>query len=472
MRSTDSIDTVVVIGGGISGLSSAFYLQSMARESGKQLEIVLIEAEDHLGGKINTLRKDGFVIEKGPDSFLSRKLPIIELAHDLGIEGELVATNPKASKTYIMKESWLHLMPPGLVLGVPTEIIPFLKTGLVSAEGKLQALSDLIKPATPAENDESLGDFLARRLGNEMVTHIAEPLLAGIYAGNLYELSLNATFPQFAQAEKEFGSLIVGSRHNRRDAAEQNKGKNPATFMTFRNGLTTMVEALKRELSGTTIKLNGKAVALHKEDNDYEVELQYGERVRATAVIMTTPAFAAQPILTPHIQNDSLGKIRYVSVANVVMAFDEKNFDVKFDGSGFLIPHSEGLHITACTWTSNKWLHSAPEGKVLLRCYVGHADDQQSILLNDEQIVAAVRRDIEKAIGLKSQPIFTEITRLNHSMPQYPVGHLDNITDLRNEMSQKLPGVWVTGAAFDGVGLPDCIRQGKEAASAIIQYLK
>lgn len=472
MRRADSIDTVVVIGGGISGLSSAFYLQRMARESGKQLEIVLVEAEDHVGGKINTLRKNGFVIEKGPDSFLSRKLPIIELAHDLGIENELVSTNPKASKTYIMKESWLHQMPQGLVLGIPTEIIPFLKSSLISSKGKLQALTDLIKPAAPAENDESLGGFLARRLGDEIVTHIAEPLLAGIYAGNLYQLSLNATFPQFAQAEKEFGSLILGSRHNRRVNAEQNKGKQPATFMTFRNGLMTMVDALEKELEDISFKLNTKVVALHKQENNYKVELQNGDVVEANAVIITTPAFAAQPLLTPHIHNDSLGKIRYVSVANVVMAFDANNFNINFDGSGFLIPHSEGLHITACTWTSNKWLHSAPDSKVLLRCYVGHGDDQKSILLDDEQMIEAVRRDLEKTIDLKSEPIFTEVTRLNRSMPQYPVGHLDNIKNLRDEMSQKLPGVWVTGAAFDGVGLPDCIRQGKEAASVITQFLK
>lgn len=221
----------------------------MAEEQGRSIQIELVEAGPQLGGKINTLHRDGFVIEKGPDSFLSRKLPIIELAHDLGIEEELVPTNTKAAKTYIMKDGKLHSMPKGLVLGIPTSILPFLESDLVSGQGKLTALADVWKRPQPQDDDESLGGFLARRIGDEIVKHIAEPLLAGIYAGDLYKLSLQATFPQFAQYEKEHGSIILGSRHQRALMAEKNKGKPPATFMTFRKGLTTMVEALKKSWS-------------------------------------------------------------------------------------------------------------------------------------------------------------------------------------------------------------------------------
>jgi len=474
MRSAESIDTIVVIGGGISGLSSAFYLLKMAKEQGRSIHIELVEAEQKLGGKINTLHRGGFVIEKGPDSFLSRKLPIIELAHDLGIEKELVPTNTKAAKTYIMKAGKLHEMPKGLVLGIPTSILPFLATELVSGQGKLSALADLLMGPQPKEDDESLGGFLARRIGDEIVKSIAEPLLAGIYAGDLYKLSLQATFPQFAQYEKEHGSIILGSRHNRALMAEKNKGKPPATFMTFRKGLSTMVEALNKELeqsSECTVHTGTIVEAINKQAQGYELLLSNGKKLQANAVVVTTPAFAANKLLEPHIENDMLAAIRYVSVANVVLAFDKASIDVNFDGSGFLVPRSEGLRITACTWTSNKWLHSTPEDKVLLRCYVGHSDDQESIKLDDESLVAAVREDIEKAIGLKAEPIFTEVSRLNHSMPQYPVGHVQAIRDLRIELNEKLPGVWVTGAAFDGVGLPDCIRQGKEAASLVLDYI-
>jgi len=471
MRSAESIDTIVVIGGGISGLSSAFYLRKMAEEQGRSIQIELVEAGPQLGGKINTLHRDGFVIEKGPDSFLSRKLPIIELAHDLGIEEELVPTNTKAAKTYIMKDGKLHSMPKGLVLGIPTSILPFLESDLVSGQGKLTALADVWKRPQPQDDDESLGGFLARRIGDEIVKHIAEPLLAGIYAGDLYKLSLQATFPQFAQYEKDHGSIILGSRHQRALMAEKNKGKPPATFMTFRKGLTTMVEALKKELESITIHTGVKVDALNPQAQGYELSLSNGQKLQADAVIVTTPAYAAHDLLKEHIENRMLEAIRYVSVANVVLAFDKSTIDVQFDGSGFLVPRSEGLRITACTWTSNKWLHSTPDDKVLVRCYVGHSEDQESIKLDDEALVAAVREDIEKAIGLKATPIFTEITRLNRSMPQYPVGHVQAIRELRTELNEKLPGVWVTGAAFDGVGLPDCIRQGKEAARLMLDYI-
>lgn len=472
MRSAESIDTIVVIGGGISGLSSAFYLRKKAKEQGKELRIELIETQSKLGGKINTLHKEGLVIEKGPDSFLSRKLPIIELAHELGIEDELVPTNTKAAKTYIMKNGKLHEMPKGLVLGIPTSILPFLASDLVSGPGKLAALADLLKGSEAREQDESLGGFLARRIGDEIVTSIAEPLLAGIYAGDLYKLSLQATFPQFAEYERKHGSIIMGSRHNRAIMAEKNKGKQPATFMTFRKGLTTMVEALQSALADITVRTETKVEAIEKHDGQYELSLSGGEKLSAQAVIITTPAFSAHQLLQPHIESTMLAEIDYVSVANVVLAFDKASFDAEFDGSGFLVPRSEGLHITACTWTSNKWLHSAPDDKVLLRCYVGHSEDQETVKLDDEALIAAVRRDLKQAIGLQATPLFTEITRLNHSMPQYPVGHVQAVRNLRIEMSEKLPGVFVTGAAFDGVGLPDCIRQGKEAAEIMLDYLE
>ncbi|MFC6332529.1 protoporphyrinogen oxidase [Paenibacillus septentrionalis] len=472
MRSAESIDTIVIIGGGISGLSSAFYLRKMAKEQGRNIHIELVEAESRLGGKINTLHRDGFVIEKGPDSFLSRKLPIIELAHDLGIEQELVPTNKKAAKTYIMKNGKLHEMPKGLTLGIPTSILPFLATELVSGQGKLEALADLLKGPQPKAEDESLGGFLSRRIGNEIVSHIAEPLLAGIYAGDLHKLSLQATFPQFAQYEKEHGSIIMGSRYSRAQLAEQNKGKPPATFMTFKNGLSTMVEALEKELSDISIHTSTKVESLDKQEHGYALKLSNGNSLRADAVIVTTPARAANQLLQPHIKSTMLADMRYVSVANVVLAFDKASFDASFDGSGFLVPRSEGLRITACTWTSNKWLHSAPDDKVLLRCYVGHSEDQESVKLEDEALVAAVREDVEKAIGLQAEPIFSEITRLNHSMPQYAVGHLQAIQSMRIELNEKLPGVWVTGAAFHGVGLPDCIRQGKEAAELMLDFIQ
>lgn len=468
MRSAEAIDRIVIIGGGISGLSSAFYLQREAERQGRKLHLTIVDEAPVLGGKINTLQRDGFVIEKGPDSFLARKQAIIDLAKELGLEDELTTTNPAAKKTYIMHNRKLHAMPPGLVLGIPTEIAPFMKTSLLSLGGKLRAVMDLFMPAKPAAGDESLGGFLERRVGTQVMRRIAEPLLAGIYAGDLKKLSLKATFPQFGDSERKHGSLIKGMMHNRKATAAAAKGKaQGTTFLTFKKGLSTLVRALDQELGGAERRLGVKVTEIEQANDGYMLTLADGERLEADRIVVTAPAFAAAKLLEPLVECEELEGIRYVSVANVVMAFDKKTFGLDFDGSGFVVPRSEGLHITACTWTSSKWLHTSPDDKVLLRCYVGHSEDQESVKLPDDELIAAVRKDIRETMGITAEPMFTEITRLNHSMPQYPVGHVEKMKSLRSRLKAELPGVWVTGAAFDGVGLPDCIRQGKEAAAEL-----
>jgi oxygen-dependent protoporphyrinogen oxidase len=484
MRRIGEPDRIVVIGGGISGLSSAFYLQREAERLGKEIHLTIVDGAPVLGGKINTLQRDGFVIEKGPDSFLARKLAIIDLATELGLTDELTTTNPGAKKTYILHQKKLHPMPAGLVLGVPTEMKPFLKTGLVSWGGKLRALMDFALPARKVKGDESLGGFLERRVGTQIMTQIAEPLLAGIYAGDLRKLSIQATFPQFAASEQKHGSLIRGMQHNRKagSAALPAVAKG-GTFLTFKGGLTTVVNALDKALSSAERRLGVKVAEIRDEQRAaaketerereigqarYNVILENGEQLPADRIVMTAPAYNAADLLEPLTNVSELRAIHYVSVANVVMAFDKATFGLEFDGSGFLVPRSEGLSITACTWTSSKWLHTSPDDKVLLRCYVGRAGDEEKAKLPDAELIAAVRSDIKTTMGITAEPLFTEITRLYRSMPQYPVGHLDNVKRLRARLAQELPGVWITGAAFDGVGLPDCIRQGKEAAKAIL----
>ncbi|MFC4808963.1 protoporphyrinogen oxidase [Paenibacillus sp. GCM10023250] len=483
MRSNGKLDRFVVIGGGISGLTSAFYLKKEAELRGREAHITVVDPSERIGGKINTLRKEGFVIEKGPDSFLARKAPIIDLAFDLGIENELTGTNPAAKKTYIVHRGKLHSMPPGLVLGIPTEIMPFAKTGLLSWGGKARALLDFVLPASKAEGDESLGSFLSRRVGPEVMERIAEPLLAGIYAGDLSKLSLQATFPQFREAERRHGSLIRGTRANRGKgtAAPAAPSRLPkraqgSMFLTFQNGLATMLEALTEALAGCDSRFGCKAVAFRKngpeeaagpEAAPYDVLLSNGEILPADGVVITAPAFDAADLLEPHMPVDALRSIHYVSVANVVMAFDKAAIGIDFDGSGFLVPRSEGMTITACTWTSAKWLHSSPSDKMLLRCYVGRAGDEEVVDLPDGALTDAVRRDIKSVLGITTEPLFTEITRLHRSMPQYPVGHLEATAKLRARLRAEMPGVWLAGAAFEGVGLPDCIRQGKDAASIV-----
>lgn len=497
MAAAEHSKAIVVIGGGITGLAAAYYLQRMAESAGISVRVTIVEAEQRLGGKISTLRTDGFVIEKGPDSFLARKRAIIDLAEELGIADELVPINPSGKKAYIAFRGKLHPMPDGLMLGVPTEIMPMLRTGLLSPLGKLRAGLDFVLPARRGEADESIGDFLTRRLGREIVERIADPLLAGIYAGELDKLSLRATFPQFREAEKKHGSLIRGMRRamRRRPAAQAgtggavNDGRPPgagaaarfkgAPFLTFRRGLASIVEALERELTAADWRLGRRAARLLKGGAEeagaggrYTVVLDDGERIGADAVIVTAPAYEAAPLLEPHVDTAMLRAVRYASVANVVLAFDKASFGRDFAGSGFLIPRTEGRQITACTWTSTKWLHTSPPDKVLLRCYIGRSGDEDAVSLPDDQLIRLVRRDLKELIGATAEPILTEATRLYRSMPQYPVGHVEAMGDFKRRLAAALPGVWAAGAAFDGIGLPDCIRQAKETAEAAIAELK
>ncbi|NHN30112.1 protoporphyrinogen oxidase [Paenibacillus agricola] len=470
---------VAVIGGGITGLTAAYYLKKQMAEQGIPLELTLIDKSGVWGGRINTLHKEGFVIEKGPDSFLARKLPMLELARELGLEDQLTGTNPNAKKTYIIKGNQFHRMPPGLVLGIPTEMGPFMKTGLLSPMGKARAALDLLLPKRQSTEDESLGAFLERRLGKEVLTQIAEPLLAGIYAGDTYALSVKATFPQFHALEQKHRSLIKGMTINRKQGGEESKTLPEAVrntvFLTFKKGLQTVVDGLVDALDDIRFVKNREISRISKVQNgagqSYDLYDGNGEVERFDGVVIALPAYAISSLLDGIPVAEELSKITYVSVANVIMAFDELDMVREVDGSGLLVPRSEGRFITACTWTSSKWLHAAPPGKVLLRCYVGRSGDERWMGMSEAEIIDGVRHDLRELMGITAQPQFTEITKMPRSMPQYPVGHLQMVNRVRSSLAEQMPGVLVTGAAFHGVGLPDCVRQGKEAAQTLVAWL-
>ncbi|TBL81648.1 protoporphyrinogen oxidase [Paenibacillus thalictri] len=468
--------SLVVIGGGITGLSTAFYAKKMAQEQGMPLDITVVEKSGKFGGKINTLEREGFVFEKGPDSFLARKLAIIDLIRDLGLEDELTHTNPEAKKTYILLGGKLHPMPPGLVLGIPTAMGPFMKTGLLSFAGKMRAALDLVLPRRTDPSDESLGHFLERRLGRDVLEHIAEPLLAGIYAGNTFDLSVKATFPQFRSLEQKHRSLILGMMQSKKSGSEESKtlpevARN-SVFLSFKKGLQTLVAGLLKELQD--IRLIGECgvSSVRREGNGYRVLYANGESQLADSVVIALPSYAIAEVLAHVPGIEMLRDMENVSVVNVVLAYNEKDLNTSFDGSGFVIPRKEGRFITACTWTSVKWLHTAPKGKVLLRCYVGRSGDDRWLHLSEEELVRAVRKDVAKIMGITAEPILHEITPLHKSMPQYPVGHLERVKRWRAQLAEAMPGVFTTGAAFHGVGLPDCVRQGKEAAADVLAELK
>jgi protoporphyrinogen/coproporphyrinogen III oxidase len=478
--------TVVIIGGGITGLSAAYYLEKKAREQGVDVRPVLLEADDRLGGKIQTETVDGFVIELGPDSFLVRKPAAVNLCRELGITGELVGTNPNARKTYILHQGKLHRIPQGLNIGIPTQFVPFATTGLLSWSGKLRAGLDLVIPRGKQQGDQPLGAFLERRLGSEVVDHMAEPLLAGIYAGDLRKLSLRATFPQFEQLEQKYGSLVRGMLAQAKEAKATQAQQTPqqpepgaaplpnSVFVNFESGLERFIEAIRDALQTTEVRLNTKVAGIEPEEGGgYRIRLEEGEEIVADAIVLTAATFQAAEMLPEAFAGRThLQQVPHATVATVVLAFDKGVVDFPLDASGFLVPKKEGRTITAATWTSSKWVHTAKDGKVLMRFYVGRASDSAIVEQSDEEIVARVRKDVADIMGVTAEPKFTRVTRWKRAMPQYTVGHLDRVKAFEEQAAKELPGIFFAGAGYSGLGIPDCISQGIKSADASLAFIK
>ncbi|WP_010529885.1 protoporphyrinogen oxidase [Lentibacillus jeotgali] len=461
---------ILIAGGGITGLSAAYYLQKEINEKGLPYEVKLVEAGNRPGGKIKTTRRNGFVIEQGPDSFLSRKQPGIKLVRELGLSDELVRNG--TGQSYILVNNKLHQIPKGSYMGVPVSVRPFLFSSIFSPTGKLRAGMDFVMPRGKT-GDQSLGGFFRRRFGDELVENLIEPLLSGIYAGNLDDMGIMATFPNFYQLEQEHRSLIKGLRKTMPDKKKQKKsgGKKQGMFYSFENGLETLVERLE-EVLGDMISLNTGVDHVEKKEHGYNVLLSNGEVYKADTVILATPHYTLPKTFSQFDAFDEFRDIPATSVANVAMAFDESAIERDIDGTGFVVSRNSDFRITACTWTHKKWPNAAPEGKALVRCYVGRPDDQSVVDLSDDEIVDIVLNDLNKTMNITAKPEFSVISRWQDAMPQYTVGHTERIANVRESMRQELPGVFMAGSSYEGVGIPDCIDQGEKAVADVLEYLR
>lgn len=464
---------VVIVGGGITGLSAAYYMQKEAREKGLALDVLLIEASNRLGGKIQTVRRDGFVIERGPDSFLIRKQSVDIFAKDLGIEDELVKN--ATGQAYVLVNEELHPIPGGSVMGIPTEISPFLKTNLFSLAGKLRAAGDFVLPRSKGSEDQSLGVFFRRRFGREIVENLIEPLLSGVYAGDIDKMSLQSTYPQFYEVEKKHRSLILGMKKSKPKKLPEKSGstvKKEGVFHTFRNGLETLVDAAEAQLAPGTV-LKGLRVESIKQSEDEKMILQLSDDqlIEADSVILTTGHNMASKLFKPHDLLQQLNEIHTTSVATVALAFPEEAVVQDKEGTGFLVSRASDYSITACTWTHRKWPTSTPEGKVLLRAFVGRVGEEAIVDLPDDKIEEIVLADLNKIITINGKPDFSVITRFKEDRPQYRVGHRDLIDKARAELKEHFPQVKLAGASYAGVGLPDCIDQGRVAVHEVLDEL-
>lgn len=461
---------VAIIGGGITGLSAAYYIQKLAKEHQLDLSMTLMEASPRLGGKIKTVHRDDFVIECGPDSIIKRKTEGYNLIKELHLDHEVVSN--QTGKSYILKDGELHSMPEGSVMGVPTKMSPFVTSRLFSFSGKMRAAADLVIPKSHVQDDISVGHFFRRRLGHEVVDHLISPLLSGIYAGDIDNLSLKTTLPQFLQTEQKYGSLIRGLSKGPKPAPKKQGEKKEGQFINLTSGLSSIVKALEQTLSSDVRILKEISVTkITRLENHYVISSDKGVSVSADIIVVAAPHDTAAKILPKATYLTQKNREKSTSVGTVVLAYPKDKVKMQKVGTGFVVSRKEPVSYTATTWTNQKWPHSAPKDVALLRCYVGRAGDDSILHKSDEELVQTVIHDLKKVASIEGKPLFNLVTRWPEAMPQYPVGHQEWIRTLNERLPQDYPDVYLAGSSYRGVGVPDCIKQGKETAETIIQKM-
>ncbi|WP_430787775.1 protoporphyrinogen oxidase [Virgibacillus flavescens] len=460
---------IVIVGGGITGLSAAYYLQKEIREQNLPYQVKLVEASDRLGGIIRTEKKDGFTIERGPDSFLSRKTPAVKLAAEVGLDDQLVRNS--TGQAYILVKNKLHKIPRGFHMGIPRTKRPLLFSPLFSIKGKMRTGLDYVLPKSKKKEDQSLGGFFRHRFGNELVDNLIDPLLSGIYSGDIDDMSLMATFPNFYQLEQKHGSLIKGLDKTLPKTTGSKK-QNPGMFYSFKGGFESLVNGIEQRLEDNTVTLNTAVDHIEKKEHGYHLLLSNGEVFKADAVVMATQHLTLPKIFSQYDFFHEFDSVPATSVANVAMAFDQSAIKKDIDGTGFLVAKNSDFRITACTWTHKKWPETTPAGNVLLRCYLGRPTDQDVVDLSDEEIKAIVLKDLSKIMKIDQEPKFSVITRWKNARPQYTVGHTERLANVRDAMDEALPGVYLAGSSYEGVGVPDCIDQGEKAVANVLEFLR
>ncbi|MGB3305814.1 MAG: protoporphyrinogen oxidase [Thermomicrobiales bacterium] len=467
---------IAVIGGGITGLAAANRLVA----SDPDRSVVLFESSDRLGGKIRTERVDGFTIEAGPDAFLATKPRGVGLSQELELDDEFCTPDPRNRGSFVLRNGTLHPLPEGLTGLIPTKLRPMAETTLISPRGKARMALDFVLPARKDGSDESLSAFLSRRLGREAVQNLIEPLMAGIYAGDARQLSVEATFPQLRKAEREHGGLFRGVIAARRTAEASKSGAETRRtgFLSFRDGMITLIDALVGQLraAGVAIEMETRVEHIERrsDESGYMLTIEReGESTRreVDAVVLATPAWAAAPLMEPLNADVSsaLAAIPHVSTALVTLAFSASalpNPDT-LHGYGYLVPRTERRDVMAMTWLSSKWQDRAPEGQVLVRAFAGRAGQEAVFAKTDDELVSVLRAELRDVLGIDATPTLARVFRWERGMPQYNLGHLDRVRRIETGVAQ-LPGFAIAGNMFRGVGIPDCILSGETAADRIL----
>ncbi len=446
---------IVIIGGGITGLAAAWELQQQGAD------YLLLEGSDRLGGKIITERADGFIIEGAADSFLSTKPAAWQLCREVGLGDRLIGTNDERRNVYVLKDGKLQLFPRGVRLLVPTDPDGLLESDLLSDEGKRRMLAETEIPPRTETGDESLASFVRRRYGQEALEVFGEPLLAGIYTGDPEALSMQATFPNYLTLEQKYGSVTSGTL--KAPPAAPGPDAPQTAFISLRTGMSEMIEGLQSALKGE-VRLQQPVACI---DPDLTLHLTTGERIKPEAIILTAPSYAASHLLSDAVPAlaKGLGAVRTVSSATVTFGFKEAELPGPLNGFGFVVATTEPTSVLASTWSSTKLSGRAPDGYALMRVFVGGHRRESDAFLPDEQLIALARAELHKIMGIEAEPVISRIFRWHQANTQYDVGHLDRVAQFQAFCP---PGLFLSGSPYGGVGIPDCVRQGREIARQAI----
>lgn len=464
--------SIAIVGGGITGLAAAFYLQREAQARGLEVAVTVLEAEDRLGGKIITEQVESFVIEGGPDSFITEKPWGISLCKDLGLEHELIPANEQQKTVYVLRQGRIVPFPSGFRLTVPTEVWPFVRSPLFTPWGKLRMGLDWFIPPRRETSDEALAAFIRRRLGGEALDRIAGPLLAGIFVSDPARLSMQSSFPRLLAMERDHGSLIRAARALKKKAAAAGPHASSASlFNSLKHGMSHLVGAMEKQLA-SVIRRNTRVAAVQRTASGFLLGLADGTQLAADQVLLTVPAYAAadmvhqlHPALSRH-----LHELRFVSTATVSCAYLQEDIpaDRVLDGYGVLIPASEPSRVLAATWSSTKFRHRAPADAVLMRAFVGGYRDEAAASLPDDELLKVVTAEFGRLFGVTRPPMLHRIYRWPRANPQYDVGHLDRVAAIE-KLAGAIPGLHLAGSSYRGVGIPDCIHSAHQAVKRLLE---
>jgi oxygen-dependent protoporphyrinogen oxidase len=453
---------VAVVGAGVSGLAAAYELRKRKRS------VVVLERSDRAGGIIQTDRIGEFIIDAGPDALLVQKPAAVALCNELGLGDRLFPTKlPRTA--FILRDGHLHPLPGASILGFPTRLKPLMQSRLFSVSAKVRMAMEMVVPkrSKDRQDDESIAQFVRRRFGPEAVTYIAEPLLAGIHAGDVERLSMGALFPRLVDAEMTTGSVI---RSFRRDHGPRNAD---GAFRSFPNGLAELVEGLMKAVPKESVRLNSAVTRVEREHDGFLIHVEGQPSISARAIVLAVPAFVAAELLKPIDADLSAlcGTIRYMSTATVVFALPRGAVTHNLKGTGFVVPKAEGISITAGAWISSKWAHRAPDTYALLRAFLGGARDPDVLAKSDQELTDLALGDLTKILGIRGLPTFTRVYRWNKSSPQQEVGHGDLMKGIDAKLATH-PGLFVSAAGFRGVGIPDCIADARATAASAAAFVR